>query len=216
MGKIFTFRQKKMIFAKGSDRMKIIYLEEKCGNWERTIMNRQKEILNIKEATIKARELYLTVFEEYSEEQYATNLDKILDNLEIIAESLDFSELFEELDGYEDVAGLLVKDGTEWFIYTNNKDSAFRQRFTIAHEIGHYVMNHIAETAEHDVIWRDKVSMQGKDKKEMCANAFAAELLMPSVLVRRLVRKGYSIADMAYEFRVSITAITNRLNNLGC
>jgi Zn-dependent peptidase ImmA (M78 family) len=99
-----------------------------------------------------------------------------------------------------------------------------RQRFTIAHEIGHAVL-----TAQ-DFLYVDKVarlrdarSAQGTDPAEVEANAFAAELLMPADMLEREVQRrgGLDVYDqddvleLAGEFQVSTQALLIRLNMLG-
>ena len=64
-------------------------------------------------------------------------------------------------------------------------------------------------------MWRDKVSTLGTNPMETSANAFAAELLMPESLIDEMYQLGYSARKMAYELRVSIAAINNRLDYLG-
>ena len=179
-------------------------------------MDKRSNVITHKKDAIKmARDLYVQVFGGYptlDEERISTNLDVVLDFLNIVAESIDFSEI---LDDYSEVAGLLLKEGKSWYIYTNNENSASRQRFTIAHELGHYYLNHISKEVESDVIWRDKVSSYGTDEKEKSANAFAAELLMPKRLIDEMYNFGYSARQMAYKLGVSPTAISNRLDSLG-
>lgn len=196
--------------------MKVIYLEKKRTRQERSTMEgRSESITNKKDAIIQAQELYLSVFRKYptlDENRVATNLDRVLDYLNIMAESVDLNEVFDECD---DVAGLLLKEDNEWYIYTNSTNPAYRQRFTIAHEIGHYYLNHIPKETSNDVIWRDNVSTWGTDTKEISANAFAAELLMPSKIIAEMYEWGYSPHKMAYELRVSVAAINYRLDSLG-
>lgn len=195
--------------------MKVIFLGEKQGKWERITMEGRTKITNTDKAIKKARELYNEVFGEYpmiDECEVSTNLDDVLDYLGIIAQSIDFSEIFEKS---KDVAGLILKEENEWYIYSNCKNPAYRQRFTIAHEIGHYYLNHVSKESSSDVMWRDKVSSDGTEPLEISANAFAAELLMPEFLIKGMYDRGYSVRQMAYELRVSIAAITHRMKNLG-
>jgi Zn-dependent peptidase ImmA (M78 family) len=85
-----------------------------------------------------------------------------------------------------------------------------RKRFTIAHEIGHYVLpGHDAENPYCDA---DDLVAIGKEaeKFERAANKFAAEFLLPSQAVRRIVRRlGISFGTIRFvgkQFEVSITA----------
>lgn len=85
-----------------------------------------------------------------------------------------------------------------------------RKRFTIAHEIGHYVLpGHDVESSVCDA---DDLVAIGKeaDKFERAANKFAAEFLLPSPVVRRIVRKlGVSFDTIGFvskQFEASLTA----------
>lgn len=115
------------------------------------------------------------------------------------------------------VAGMLVKrPGEDPEIYVNGHDSVNRQRFTVAHELGHYV-KHIAageDDWEH-IDYRDALTSKGTDPDEIFANQFAASLLMPRAEIVRLKdQHGYGTATLAYEFGVSEDAMNFRLVNL--
>jgi len=98
-------------------------------------------------------------------------------------------------------------------IEINANESEVRQRFTCAHEIGHHVLNH--EHAHRDSL--EAFSSRNFDPKERAANQFAAELLMPTDPLTRLVRSGQivSVDELARMFKVSQVAMTYRMNNLG-
>lgn len=115
------------------------------------------------------------------------------------------------------VSGMLfMRAGRDPEIYLNRADSYNRQRFTCAHELGHW-SKHIAEGVDtgHYVDLRGSLSSQGTDPDEIYANQFAASLLMPEDEVRRLVGKGYGPVAIADKLRVSPDAVAFRLKNLG-
>jgi Zn-dependent peptidase ImmA (M78 family) len=117
----------------------------------------------------------------------------------------EVSGMLRKLAGYDDPEILL-----------NAEDSRNRQRFTCAHEIGHYsqrVKDGVDEAWEY-VDKRDALSSKGMKPEEIYANKFAAELLMPKKAVERLTAK-YAPATLAYEFGVSADAMRFRLENLG-
>jgi Zn-dependent peptidase ImmA (M78 family)/transcriptional regulator with XRE-family HTH domain len=100
-----------------------------------------------------------------------------------------------------------------------NSDQPYeRQRYSAAHELGHFVLNH-ASDGETPI-----VSPLGRrfEAKEVEADAFAAEFLMPQALIidelkhlrqrERLEDQVYRLAD---RFLVSFQAMTLRLSNLG-
>jgi Zn-dependent peptidase ImmA (M78 family) len=95
----------------------------------------------------------------------------------------------------------------------NGYDSFTRQRFTIAHELGHYVLRH--GTSPRD--YPNSFTTGTKDPRERAANQFAAEILMPADTVHQVVMSGYasSIDEIANLFGVSTLAMGYRLDNIG-
>jgi Zn-dependent peptidase ImmA (M78 family) len=129
-----------------------------------------------------------------------------------------------ELD--DDVAGfLLLKDSNTVNIGYNKNNAPQRRRFTIAHEIAHYILHandsKIFVDKEEKLLYRDGKSSTGELVKEREANAFAAALLMPQKLLieevekHKLETKEKFISSLAKTFKVSEQAITIRLTNLG-
>lgn len=124
----------------------------------------------------------------------------------------------------DDCSGVLVRDGDRAVIGVNWAHHANRQRFTIAHEIGHFVL-HEGETyvdKGFSVNFRDLESGSGKKREEVQANAFAAALLMPAELVRSAFKTHrFDLADdgddlrlLAEKFGVSAQAMAIRLKDV--
>ncbi|GAA4893123.1 ImmA/IrrE family metallo-endopeptidase [Actinomycetospora straminea] len=127
-----------------------------------------------------------------------------------------------------DVSGMLLREeGMPAVIGVNTVQAAVRQRFTIAHELGHWAL-HPGRLVIFDrpmrINRRDSVSAMATDREEIQANAFAAALLMPERLVRQHVseltparrRDPEDAAKvLASIFRVSAAAMNFRLINLG-
>ena len=92
-------------------------------------------------------------------------------------------------------------------------EGALRQRFTIAHELGHFVLGHASGQRDPS----KNFSVDNYDFNEVAANRFAAELLMPEAWVRWfVVNQGVtSLSDLARHFAVSEVAMRFRLKNLG-
>jgi Zn-dependent peptidase ImmA (M78 family) len=132
-------------------------------------------------------------------------------------------------DGSE--SGFILREGKRAIIGVNTRTSVRRQRFTIAHEIGHLLLHSGKLIVDHAVRvnWRDETSSQATDEQEIAANAFAAELLMPSDLVfshlasyvedmrvnNEAIGRDELIAQLARIFNVSTEAMGYRLINLG-
>ncbi|MCE2004070.1 ImmA/IrrE family metallo-endopeptidase [Enterobacter asburiae] len=113
----------------------------------------------------------------------------------------------------KNLSGELVPDGESAVIRYNPSDSAKRQRFTIAHELGHFILGHghaFRDPSSH-------FSMSYYDPREVDANQFAAEILMPEMAVQVLVkqRKIEDVAELARIFDVSVNAMSYRLKKLG-
>lgn len=119
----------------------------------------------------------------------------------------------------DNVAGLIVKtdDSSPVQIMLNANDHETRQRFTCAHELGHFIKRTKGggEGLIGFVDYRNEVAGRGTDPEEIWANGFAAELLMPSFAIRRYWAEGTSPAKMARTFGVSPAAMDVRLSALG-
>lgn len=116
-------------------------------------------------------------------------------------------------DNTKDISGLL--DKSKKAVYLNATDSAPRQNFTLAHELAHYFLNHKPD--EYGVYKRNSLYLEKKPEKEQEADLFAAELLMPLALIRK-VQKDYSLTDedsavLAKLFGVSPSAMKYRLQS---
>lgn len=142
-------------------------------------------------------------------------------NVRAVAEAAKARVVFEELD--DDVSGFLLRDNGSITIAINKQHPANRQRFTLAHEIGHLVLH----ADQGDRLWLDKAyyfrdgsSSKGDQASEVQANEFAAGLLMPEELVKDAVGDTAHISEievkrLAKKFEVSERAMTFRLISLG-
>ncbi len=115
------------------------------------------------------------------------------------------------------MSGALVKKiGEDPTILLNAEDSTNRQRFTCAHELGHYVSRESDPSAYEYIDLRDTIwSASRVDPQEIWANAFAANLLMPETRIRELVADGSTPTALSVYFGVSQDALKFRLDNLG-
>jgi hypothetical protein len=96
-------------------------------------------------------------------------------------------------------------------IVVNGSGDSGRRRFTIAHEIGHFVLHPERCRPERG----GAVNEAGR-REEREADAFAAELLMPEPLVREAVSEhGPDAGRLAHRFQVSLAAMRTRLRVLG-
>lgn len=97
-------------------------------------------------------------------------------------------------------------------IYISPSDPSTRQRFTIAHELGHYFLH---QDITEDILFREKSKADKTSQIETEADSFAAELLMPEDAIRLYWPIAESIQQLADIFDVSFLAMSTRLKCLG-
>ena len=112
------------------------------------------------------------------------------------------------------ISGILVRhDETSFSILVNVDEPSERQRFTAAHELGHYFLHwdllHVGgEIKDRYILKAAGVS----DEKEEDANQFAAAFLMPLDKVAEAMKSGKTnVESLAKHFGVSVIAMGNRL-----
>lgn len=95
-------------------------------------------------------------------------------------------------------------------IRINRHEVHHRQRFTVAHEIAHFLLHreHIGSGVSDNTLYRSSLS----DTRERQANRLAADILMPWHLVEKEIeREQLSPKELAERLGVSETAIKIRL-----
>jgi Zn-dependent peptidase ImmA (M78 family) len=117
------------------------------------------------------------------------------------------------------VSGVLKAENGGYSIAVNAGHPTTRQRFTVAHELGHYMLhrNLIGEGISDSVAYRSANSGQYFNQRigpseETEANRFAANLLMPRELLTPSATDGVNTGDLARLFGVSEQAMAIRLN----
>lgn len=149
-----------------------------------------------------------------------------------VARSLEVNVHFDTLE--DKVSGVLVVKGAERNVLINATHHSNRQRFSLAHELGHLVLH----DSEGDRLFIDtnmrvyqrvgaatneaysQPDSTTKPHEEREANQFASALLMPSALVQREavnldLSEETDVAYLARTFGVSDQAMTIRLQQLG-
>jgi len=120
----------------------------------------------------------------------------------------------------DEISGMLERNETDAFVVTiNSSHVPTRQRFTLAHEIGHYILHRslVGDGLDDNMAYRStdigkyhNTSIGPREETE--ANRFAAELLMPMSLVNREWQSGdYTLKQMATRYGVSEAAMKIRL-----
>jgi predicted transcriptional regulator len=124
-----------------------------------------------------------------------------------------------------EISGSLIRSGEDALVGVNSMHHENRQRFTLAHEIGHFLLHkgdRVILDRSFRVNLRDTNGKSMEDPEEIEANFFAAELLMPEeFLVNSLRHKKIDIEEddiietLANKYKVSPQAMAYRLVNLG-
>ena len=123
-----------------------------------------------------------------------------------------------------DCSGMLVRAESGTVIGVHYAHPPNRQRFTIAHELGHFELHDGGTYVDRGTTLRLRSSAQnsGSAAEEREANQFAAALLMPATWLRReLVSYAVDLGDddslraLCERFGVSSQAMMYRLMNLG-
>jgi len=121
-----------------------------------------------------------------------------------------------------DVSGLLVRANGRATIGVNVSHAPVRKRFTIAHELGHFLLHEVISAhydRDYKVNFRSVESSQATNVEEIEANFFAASILMP----RRFLHddsavdqldNDIGVARLAERYKVSRHAMSLRLVNL--
>lgn len=127
------------------------------------------------------------------------NLCNVIENLGIIV--IIFDNKDEEFDGFDGVSEIV--DNTPFICISKDKNY-YRQRFTLAHELGHLLLDIDKEL----------------DEEKVC-NEFASSLLLPrKAMEAEFGRKRLNISNQEYEivreeYGVSIKAIIYKLEKYG-
>lgn len=151
---------------------------------------------------------------------------------ESVATQLDFKpgddihELVERIGGSVSVQDTLMEDPERsGSLYVNSHDdfriivpahtSAVRDRFTIAHELGHYVLHYVWKHAhDENPPGRMYALRKGSERVEWEANWFASGFLMPETHFREAFQRLQSVGAVASELDVSLPAAEIRAKQL--
>lgn len=124
----------------------------------------------------------------------------------------------------DDVCGVIFKENKDYIILVNKKHSIGRRSFTIAHELGHYVLHKDILDSKNELISYTKsngedVSVLARgveyNTRETEANNFAAEILMPEKEFLSKCECSNDIEEVAHYFAVSTSAASVRASKLG-
>lgn len=133
-----------------------------------------------------------------------------------LAKELGLSVKLATLDA--GVSGEIKKSDSGYVVRVNRHDIKERQRFTIAHEIAHYILHRdlIGDGIVDDILYRSGLS----DHLEAQANRLAADLIMPWPSLHKRIQELSDLKNeelyeqLARDFEVSTTAMKIRLGKL--
>lgn len=135
-------------------------------------------------------------------------------NVHEIANELGFEVI--PYDFPEETSAVLHIDAENKAIGVNRHHSKTRQRFSIAHELGHFLQGHgdfgdsVATFEDGSYNYADP-----QNRQESEANELAAELLMPEKMLNRDLREtGLDVPRLAETYQVSEQAMWIQLINL--
>lgn len=150
----------------------------------------------------KAEQEALKLLKELGYESPPVKTTDVAAHLGLSVYAVDMPAKFEKVAGYVNLE--------ENEIIVNKADPIKRKTFTIAHEIGHYVLHKSIfekDPSKQKVLFRHQIT-KSNDPIEKEANAFAANLLVPMYLLNQY--KDYSRGILSTLFGVSQEVIKFR------
>ncbi|WP_419738577.1 ImmA/IrrE family metallo-endopeptidase [Ruegeria sp.] len=120
------------------------------------------------------------------------------------------------------VSGQITKEGGDYIIRVNRNEARERQRFTIAHELAHFLLHRDVIDSSPDGITDNVLYRSGEPEQiEFEANRLAADLVMPKALIEQKLDDDFgrvvtdaTIESLAASFQVSKAAMEIRLSTL--
>lgn len=120
------------------------------------------------------------------------------------------------------VSGQIMKENDQYIIRVNRNEARERQRFTIAHELAHYLLHRNIIDGSPDGITDNVLYRSGASEQiEYEANRLAADLVMPMDLIEKKLHDDFegmvteaTIESLAASFGVSKAAMEIRLSTL--
>ena len=120
-----------------------------------------------------------------------------------IAKTYDIEVYEGELNNKIAGATRYSKEKGTFEILVNKNDPKTKQRFTIAEELGFYIL------------YKDKIKDEEIHEEEKEVEYFAGALLINKKLLENVYNTNSTILELAETFKVSVSSMTLRLNVLG-
>ncbi len=121
---------------------------------------------------------------------------------------------FSDIAKGNEIAGFIDFDNKR--IVVNKDDSPNRQRFTIAHELGHYLLHkeYVQDVKKYKVLLRRPLKNGSYALEEKEANCFAAYLLVPSNLLKKYEKLPNSINASLFAVSEDVIAYSKKRTHL--
>jgi len=118
------------------------------------------------------------------------------------------------------VSGQITREEGHYLIRVNRHEARERQRFTIAHELAHFLLHKSVIDSSPDGIKDNVLYRSGEPERiEYEANRLAADIVMPMALVQKVLQEEFdgvvteaTIESLAARFQVSKAAMEIRLS----
>lgn len=117
----------------------------------------------------------------------------------------------------DDYSGILIRKENSALMGINSNEPETRRRFSIAHELGHYILGRKPVSIDY----RSSNYIE-KPEEEKFADQFAANMLMPRRILTmdfEQIQKGNfsqeNLIELAKKYKVSTEAMKFRLANIG-
>jgi hypothetical protein len=118
------------------------------------------------------------------------------------------------------VSGQITREGGHYLNRVNRHEARERQRFTIAHELAHFLLHKSVIDSSPDGIKDNVLYRSGEPERiEYEANRLAADIVMPMALVQKVLQEEFdgvvteaTIESLAARFQVSKAAMEIRLS----
>ena len=138
-------------------------------------------------------------------------LDKIPVDIIKIANSLGI-KVYQCQFKEQGICGAILKEKDKFKIYVKTDDAQVRKRFTVAHELGHFLLHKEKLEDEHydDIMFRGNLSSEEEEE----ANYFASCLLMNKESLIKISKFIKNKSELAKMFEVSEAAMNIRIGEL--
>lgn len=118
-----------------------------------------------------------------------------------------FEIAYYEVDLPSTVSAYCCEHEGKRYAFVNRRDHPHRQRFSLAHEIGHFELFHVVRFVVREPIDIDNPPVlairRTRDPREREADVFAGELLVPLTMLKKSCAAGIDLRRLGNEFNVS-------------